>query len=215
MRKLLLGCFGVLLLLAIVGGVLGYVYVVRPASEYITALRQLGSLDELARQVRNQEPFEPPASGELSADLVERFARVQQSVQTTLGGEFARLQERYAAVEAAAASSGRLGLRDLFDASRDLARVVGETRRAQVAALNEAGWSLAEYEWVKRRMYEAAGLLVSSLDVEALRAALASGADGVELKRPEPGPVPDRNRALVEPYLEKLKEWLPLAWLGL
>ena len=215
MKKLMLGCLGVTLLLAIVGGVLGYVYIIRPAREYVTALRQLGSLGELERQVRNQDPFEPPASGELSADLVERVAGVRQSVQSALGAEFAKLEERYAALQAATASSGRLGLRDFVSASRDLAQVVGEAKRAQVAALNEAGLSLAEYEWVERQMYEAAGILVSSLDLEAVQEALTEGADGVELKRPEPGPVPDRNRELVQPYLEKLREWLPLAWLGL
>jgi len=215
MRKLLLGCFGVLLLVAIVGGVLGYLYVVRPAKEYIAALRQLGSLGELEELVRNQEPFEPPASGELSADLVERFARVRQNTQAALGGEFARLEKRYAELEAAATASGRLGLRDLADASRDLAGIVSKAKRAQVEALNDAGLSLAEYEWVERQVYEAAGMLVSSLDFQAVQDALAGGADAVELKRRAPGPVPERNRALVEPYLDKLEEWLPLAWLGL
>lgn len=215
MKKLVLGCFGVTLIVAAVGGALGYVYVVRPAREYLTALRQLASLSELETQVRNQDPFEPPASGELSADLVERFASVRRSVEAALGGELARLEERYAALEAAAASSGRLGIQDLLDASRDVAEIVGEAKRAQIAALNEAGLSLAEYEWVERQMYEAAGLLVSSLDFKAVQAALTSGADGVDLKRVEPGPVPDRNRELVEPYLDRLKAWLPLAWLGL
>ncbi len=215
MKKLMLGCLGVTLLVGIVGGVLGYVYIVRPAREYLTALRQLGSIGELDKQVRNQDPFEPPASGELSADLVERFAGVRQSVQSALGGEFAKLEERYSALQAAVTSSGRLGLSDLVNVSRDLAQVVGEAKRAQVAALNEAGLSLAEYEWAERQMYEAAGILVSSLDFEAVQDALTSGADGVELKRSESGPVPDRNRELVEPYLDKLKEWLPLAWLGL
>jgi len=215
MKKLMLGCLGVTLLLAIVGGVLGYVYVVQPAREYVTALRQFGSLGELDKQVRNQDPFEPPASGELDADLVERFAGVRQSVETTLGDEFARLQERYAALEAEATSSGQIRPGDLVEAFRDLAKTVGQAKRAQVAALNEAGLSLAEYEWVERQMYEAAGILVSSVDVEAVKEALARGADGVAWQRSEPGPVPDRNRQLVEPYLEKLQEWLPLAWLGL
>lgn len=215
MKKLMLGCLGVTLLLAIVGGVLGYVYVVQPAREYIAALGQLGSLGELEKQVRNQDPFEPPASGELNADLVERFAGVRRSVETTLGDEYARLRERYARLEAEAVSSGQLRLGDLVETSRDLAKTVGEAKRAQVAALNEAGLSLAEYEWVERQMYEAAGILVSSLDVEAVKEALARGADGITLPRPTSGPVPDRNRELVEPYLEKLQEWLPLAWLGL
>ena len=215
MKKLVLGCLGVTLLVAIAGGVLGYVYIVRPAREYLVALGQLGSLSELEKQVRNQGPFEPPESGELSPELVERFARVRQSVQRSLGAQFARLAERVADLEEAATSSGRVGVRDLFAASHNLAKAVGDAKRAQVAALNEAGISLAEYEWVEQRMYEAAGMLVSSLDVEALRAALASGAERVELKRPEPGPVPDRNRELVAPYLDRLKEWLPLTWLGL
>ena len=214
MKKLLLGCLGVLLLAAIVGGVLGYVYIVRPAREYLAALGQIASLSELDQQVRNWKPFEPPVSGELSPELVERFAGVRQSIQAALGGQFARLAERVAGLDAAALS-GRVGVRDLVAASRDLAKAVGDAKRAQVAALNEAGLSLAEYEWVEQRMYEAAGLLVSSLDIEALQAALTSGAERVELKRPEPGPVPDRNRELVAPYLDRLKEWLPLTWIGL
>jgi len=215
MKKLLLGCLGVTLLVLIVGGVLGYVYILQPARDYLAALQEMGTLRDLERQVLNQNPFEPPASGELSQAMVERVAGVHRSVRDALGAEFERLAARYADLEAMTRASGQVGARDVLALYRDLARAVGEAKRAQVAALNEAGISLAEYEWVERQMYEAAGLVVNSLDLDALREAATRGAEAVDLKRSDAPPASERNKALVEPYLDTLKQWLPLAWFGM
>jgi len=215
MKKLMLGCLGVTLVVAIVGGALGYVYVIQPAREYLAALRDMGTLHELEQQVRNQDPFEPPASGELSPAMVERVAAVHRSVRDALGAEFERLAGRYGEVAAMTRTSGEVGLRDVLALYRDLARAVGEAKRAQVAALNEAGISLAEYEWIERQMYEAAGIVVRSLDLDALREAATRGAEVVELARPETPAAPERNKAIVEPYLDALRDWLPLAWFGM
>jgi hypothetical protein len=215
MKKLLLGCLGVTLVLMVVGGVLGYLYVVRPASEYLSTLREIGALRELDTQVLNRDPFEPPATGELSPEIVERFAGVKRSVQGAFGTQYKRFRERCADLEAGARSPGEIGTRELVEVYRDLSRAVGEAKRAQIRALNDAGLSLAEYRWVERQMYEAAGILVSSLDFEALPQKLAEGVQIVPGERPDLGPVPERNKQLVQPYVDTLQEWLPLAWVGM
>lgn len=217
MKKLVLGCLGIVVVLAVAGGVLGYVYIVRPAREYLVAFQEMAAIGDLDKQISNQEAFDPPLSGELTPEMVDRFTRVQETVRDALGARFADLQSRYADLEAAAkAEAGRVSLGRVLEAYRDLVTALGDAKRAQVNALNDAGFSLAEYEWVQRQMYEAAGILVASVDLDALQQAISDRADRLEVKpSPGAGDVPDRNKALVQPYLEKLKEWLPLAWFGL
>lgn len=217
MKKLVLGCLGILVILAVSGGVLGYVYLVRPAREYLAAFREMAAIGDLDKQISNQDAFDPPESGDLTPEMVDRFTRVQEAVRDALGARFADLESRYADLEAAAkAEAGRVSPDRVMAVYRDLAAALADAKRAQVKALNDAGFSLAEYEWVQRQMYEAAGILVASVDLDALRQAVTDRADGLEVTpSPGAGEVPEGNKALVQPYLEKLKEWLPLAWFGL
>jgi hypothetical protein len=103
---------------------------------------------------------------------------------------------------------------------RDLGGVATEAKRRQVEALNEQGFSLAEYQWVREQAYLALGM--ESLAVgfgELVTAARDGGISGMEdlARRQEQADqaVPPENRALVEPHREELAEWAPLALLGL
>jgi len=208
MKKLVFGCFGVLVVLAVIGGIAAYVYVIEPAREYYLALKQVAALADLDKQVANQAAFRPPDTGELTAEAVARVADVQQAVQEALGRRVEQLRAR----EAPAAERAR----HVIDAYRDLIETLYEGRRAQVEALNRLGISQEEYEWVSRQMYQAAGLLVSSIDLAALQRAMASGNLEADVRTPAPaGDVPERNRELVRPYLDRLRSRLPLAWFGL
>lgn len=92
-----------------------------------------------------------------------------------------------------------------------------DARRAHVAALNAEGFSSAEYAWVRLRVYEAAGLEVAStIDWSAMESMLKRGAGEVGASIPEVSlpEIPARNRALVKPHTEALREWLPLTMLG-
>jgi len=216
MKKLAIGCFGVLAILAAVGAFWAYVHVVEPTREYLAALPRVAAIGELDKGIGKKGPFVPPASGEVTPEMAERFARVQQSVRDALGSRYDELERRAGELQKAVASGHTAPLAAVMDVYKDVVGAVEDGKRAQVEALNRAGFSLDEYEWVQRQMYEAAGLLVTSVDVESIRRALTSRGGRVAVKpAPAPGAVPPANRAVVEPYVERLKAWLPLAWFGL
>ncbi len=216
MRKLAFGCFGVLAILAAAGAFWAYVHIVEPTREYLAAMQRTVAIGDLDRGITRKGPFVPPASGELTPAMAERFARVQQSVRDALGHRFDELARRAGDLQQAVKSGRTVPIGTVMDVYQDVMSAVEDGKRAQIEALNKAGFSLEEYEWVRRQMYEAAGLLVTSIDVESIRHALTSRDEGVRVKSsPAPGEAPPKNRELVQPYVDKLKAWLPLAWFGL
>jgi hypothetical protein len=216
MKKLAFGCLGVAMILAAVGAFWAYRYVVEPAREYLLAFNELGAIASLNAQVANKTSFVPPASGELTPDMIERFTRIQQAMIDQLGTRAAAIERRYRELERnARADSGAIDLRTLMDAYRDIAGALADAKRAQVEALNKAGLSLDEYRWMRDRVYEAAGLVVASVDVDAVRTAVDDRLEKVNLNLlPDNADAPARNRELVQPYLEQLRSWVPLAWFG-
>jgi hypothetical protein len=216
MKRLAFGCFGVLSILAAVGAFWAYVHIVEPTRDYLAAMQRMAAIGDLDRGISKKGPFVPPASGELTPEMAARFARVQQSVREALGSRYDELARRAGALQKAVASGRTAPIAAVMDAYTDVVSAVEDGKRAQIEALNRAGFSLDEYEWVRRRMYEAAGLLVTSVDVESIRRALTSRGEGVTVEPvPAPGHAPAKNRELVQPYVERLKAWLPLAWFGL
>jgi len=84
--------------------------------------------------------------------------------------------------------------------------------------LNIHKFSDAEYAWVRRRVYEAAGVhLAGGIDMSAIEDVARDSARKSNLKLPDMPPleIPDVNVRLVKPHVSKLKEWLPMAVLGL
>jgi hypothetical protein len=216
MKRLAFGCFGVMSILAAVGAFWAYVHIVEPTREYLAALPRVAAIGDLDTGIGKKGPFVPPASGELTPAMAERFAQVQRSVREALGSRYDELARRAGELQKAVASGRTAPIAAVMDVYKDVVGAVEDGKRAQVEALNRAGFSLDEYEWVRRQMYEAAGLLVTSVDAESIRRALTSrNADVAVTSAPPPGDVPPANRAVVRPYVERLKAWLPLAWFGL
>jgi hypothetical protein len=88
-------------------------------------------------------------------------------------------------------------------------------RKSQVNALNIHKFSDAEYSWVRNQIHAAAGMeLAGAVDLAAMASGQSSGA-AEALKDLPTIDVPEANRELVRPHLSKLKEWAPLAALGL
>jgi hypothetical protein len=86
---------------------------------------------------------------------------------------------------------------------------------AWVDALNQQRFSMDEYQWVRGRVYAAAGLSVMEL---TNRAVLDTVKEGGVVTRPIAGsvdPVSQRNKELVAPYIPTLKKSAALAFLGL
>lgn len=225
MKKFLAGCLmGLLLLGVLLGGAayLAWGYL-RPAvttmTDMASGVARLGEATNIDRELRHTALFDPPASGELTADQVTRFIRVQQQVQTALGARREAFTARYRELSPRA-PDGTVAvpsLQDLVGGVKDLSGVYLEAWRAQVAAMNEAGYSRDEYSWVRARVYQAAGLDAVRYDARDLAQAIEKVADGARLDLPEltlPD-APAANRALVRPHLELVRSWLAMAAFGL
>jgi hypothetical protein len=199
----------------VVAGVAYYLY--RQVSSTVAQFAQLEEFPDLERDVRKKEPFVPPASEELTASQVDRFVRVQAQVRERLGARFAEFQGRYTTL----ADRGEATLADLpalLAAYRDLAAVWVEAKRTQVAALNEADFSLEEYRWVREQVYSALGRAYVDLDLARLVEQARSQAGQVDvgrLKGALEAAVPAANRERIEKVRKQLEENLPLASFGL
>jgi hypothetical protein len=220
-KKLLVGCLVILVLGAILFGVGGYFLyraaspVVQNAREYFDRFSQLG---ELEKQIANQTPFTAPPNGELTKEQVDRFARVQQHVRAALGQRFKEIDAKYNTMKAEADGTEQSSVREALSALGELGGLLIDARRAQVNALNQERFSSAEYSWVRARVYQAAGVEVTSgFDFQKMAEAArqGTGIDSIEVPDTPVVNVPAKNRALVKPHLEQMDEWLPLLFFGL
>jgi len=222
MKKILGGCL-IVLVIAIVGfGIAGfYAYrAARPmfdnAADYVARARDLATLSD---QVRNQSSYTPPASGELTASQVERFIAVQGRVRAELGdrwGEFEKTAESLK--QKAGNKQAEWSYSDISAIVSNFMGIYTEARKAHVTALNVHKFSDEEFSWVRLRVYEAGGMqLVDSFDTSAIEALVRGGAEksGVTVPEIAMPKVPEANIKLVTPHAAKLKEWLPMAMLGL
>lgn len=221
MKKLLVGCLVILVLGGIVVAVGSYI-LYRAASPLIEDARNyyqgMSQLSEIERQIENTSAHTPPASGELTEDQVQRFVRVQQHMRKALGQRMTEIEAKYQHLKANSDSNAPVAITDLLSGLRDITSVYVDARRYQVEALNTERFSQDEYAWVRDRMFQAAGMEVSSrIDVEKLEEAVRHGT-GVEDIRadrlPRPN-VPAKNRALVKPHLDQMGEWIPFVFFGL
>lgn len=220
MQKLLVGCLVIVVLCAVALGVAGYLGyraaqpALEQAREYMSSLGRLGELGDLDKRIANRGTFDAPADGELSEAQVERFARVQAHVRQGLGTRMKDIETKYHGL---ASDSTRPAPSEVFAGLAEIAGLFVDARRYQVEALNSEGLSQSEYDWVKTRIYAAAGMHVASgIDLRQIEQMARDGAAQVGVE-PPPIPAPDvpaRNRELVKPYLPQMKEWLPLAFFG-
>ncbi len=211
MKKFIIGCLIVVVVLIV--AVVGVVYFV--ARPYIASFRGLSELPAIEKQVTNTASFTAPATGELTEDLVGRFVKVQEAIQKSLGPTFDQLKTKYDAMEKARQAENRQATTmEGLTALKDLAGIIVQGKRAQVEALNANHFSLAEYNWVRGQVYAAAAIPLAQLDLSNIAAAAQQGADLVKAP-PEIGEIPARNKELVAPYAEKLKEWAALGFFGL
>jgi len=222
MKKILGGCL-VVLVIALVGfGVAGF-YAYRAAkpmfdsaADYVSRARELATLSD---QVKVKDPYQPPADGQLTPAQLDRFLAVQTRVRSELGDRWAEFEKTAQSLKDKAENRrSDWTLSDISGIFSNFMGIYTEARKVHVNALNVHKFSDDEFSWVRLRVYEAAGMqLAGSIDTSAIEAMARQGAQstGVDLPampRPE---VPEANIALVKPHAAKLKEWLPMAMLGL
>jgi hypothetical protein len=180
-------------------------------------VKQLGEVPQIEEQIRNKRPFEGPANGELTAEMVSRFVKVQETMSASLGAKVNQLKEKYDQLEQARKAERReASMSEGLGALKDLAGVYVDAKRAQVDALNQAGFSLAEYDWVRKQVYAAAGLALAQINIAEIGRSAQAGRPNVSVTEASlDTEIPAHNQELVKPYAEKLKDWMPMAFFGL
>lgn len=216
MKKFVFGCLGIALVLGIAGVFGAYFFVWKPAKAFVLEAAKLQELPKLEAQIKNTAAFTAPANAELTGPGVDRFLRVQESVETKLGARLKQLDAKYKAINPGNDPKYRPALGEVVGALKDLGGLVVEAKRWQVEALNQQKFSLAEYDWTRARVYQAAGVPIDLRFERAIRA--AARGEKIEMDDvagPEKAEVPAKNRELVAPHAEKLRERAPLAFFGL
>ena len=219
MKKLLGGCLIVVVLCAIALGV-GAFFLYRAASPVIDNARNylqgLSELSELEREIKNQAPYSPPDSGELTEAQVQRFVRVQDAVRAALGQRMTEIEAKYKHLNSDGGQQPSIS--EVIGGLSELGNVFMQARRFQVNALNAEGFSQTEYSWVRDRVFRAAGVEVTSMvDLRKLEEAVkqGTGVESIGVDQLPSSDVPEKNRALVKPHMSKMDDWLPLAFFGL
>jgi hypothetical protein len=203
-KKFAIGCLVAVLGVLAIGGGAAYFYVIRPLTNTVKAGAELTRLGELENRVTNKRAFGAPADGVLEAGQLERYLQVTNTVMNGLQNRAQELEARYESL-----SEGNPSVRQVLNAYADIIRLLVDAKEMQVAALNQAGFSLAEYDWVRQSVLEAAGHGVMQVNL----AALAQGE--VQEARESSQAVPEANVELVQPHLERIGEYLGLAMFGL
>ena len=218
MKKILAGCLIVLLIAAIGLAAAGfYAYramkpVIDNASNYMEKAREVTRLGD---EISNKTPFDPPKNDELTQAQVERFIAVQTRMRSDMGDKWTQIEQKSKELrEKADRKSQDWTLSEFTSVFSEIANIWVEARKSQVKALNVQKFSEDEYQWVRRRVYEAAGVeLAGSIDLSKIES--LAGRNGVAIPDVDRSRVPEKNLALVKPHVAKIKEWIPMAALGL
>lgn len=222
MKKILGGCLIVVVIAMIGFGVATY-YAYRfakpmldSAGDYVTRARELSQVGD---RVANKLPFVPPTNGELTQLQVERFIAVQTRVRDELGDRWGEIETKSAEVRRKTEQNHKeLSFSEVSGIFSDIANIYIEARTAQVKALNIHKFSDGEYTWVRRRVYEAAGMnIAGAIDMSAIEDLARQGSQRSSSKLPDIArpEVPEANIRLVKSHTAKVKEWIPMAVLGL
>jgi hypothetical protein len=221
MKKFAIGCAIVLVVLLVVGGVGGYFLyqkfvapVVGPMTAFVTNAQKMADIE---KDIRNKSSFTAPANGELTEEMVTRFVKVQSHIQSKLGTRMEELKATYDKLDKTLSNEQRkASFTEAIGALRDLTTLLVDAKKAQVEGLNDAGFSVKEYEWIRLQVYAAVGMVAGGFDVKKLaEQAKAGNVDGFSGGNKESLPdVPEKNKELVAPYEKQLKEWAPLAFFG-
>lgn len=203
-KKFVIGCLIAVVGVLAIGGGAAYFYVIRPLTSTVRAGTELAKLSELESRVNNKRAFSAPAGGLLEQDHVERYLQVTNSVMGGLQDRAKELEAKYDSL-----TQGDPGVRQVLNAYADIINLLVEAKEMQVAALNSAGFSVAEYDWVRRSVLQAAGHGVAQVNL----AALAQGE--VEESGGAAQAVPEANVELVTPHLDRIGDYVGLAMFGL
>ncbi len=212
-NRFVVGCMAVLAILLLIGAALAWWFVARPFQQVVQAAQQTVTIQQLDSEVTNRSPFVVPEGGLLTEDSVVRYVAVLETIRDDTTGRLAVLEERYEAFGGERPTTFT-AIMQLAGAYRDFFNLLAETKRSQVNALNQHGFSVDEYEWTRREVLKAAGM--GAAGIGNLNTFLSSvTGDGGAPRQIDMSPAPAENIELVSPYMPQLGELGALAVFGL
>ena len=212
MKKAGIGCLVAVAVVVVLIGV-GTWFVMQRAKDFVGGVTQLAEVSNLNEQIQNRAPYRPPADQRLDAAQVTRYVEIQRAMVERLGARLDTLDAKYRQLSEELEQKGReANLREVLAAWRDMIGLVVDAKRAQVDAINAAGLSLDEYNWIRSQVLYALGHAFAAFNVEQITA------DGPPPATPAdvpPAAVREHNLELLEPWLDDTENWLPLSFFGL
>lgn len=220
MRKILFGCTIFFLIALVAGGVLFYKGCVVPIRNVTADVMQMTKLGGYNAGLTNKAPYTPPADGVLTPDQIGRFLAVQTEVRAAAGASFTRVRERFESLPGRmknAQGEYKFDFNEMMSTFKGIGPDIVKVKEAQVAALNQHGFSLQEYRFVRESILRAMGEKVGSYIEDLTMGPDSTGTSRnpkVETKPPAEARVPAENVAAVKTVADSLKAWLPVAALG-
>ncbi|WP_376692916.1 hypothetical protein [Wenzhouxiangella sp. EGI_FJ10409] len=205
MKKFLVGCLVVVVVLVGAGGTAGYFFFIKPAWEFAGGVQEfVQEYAELNEQVERQGDFSAPAEGGMTSEQFQRFLVAQRDMRQGMEGELEALKERFESMQREIDDEQRdANIGELFSAYQGLGDLLIKAKRVQVEALNRYNFSLQEYLYVRNQSYRALGQEV----------AVASFGDQASQVRSSD--VPEEVVEMVSPHREELMEGYAFAWFGI
>lgn len=215
MRKFAIGCGSVFLVLLIAGGAVAWWFIGRPIASVAATVRDVQRIEATYQDVENRAAYQPPEDGVISDTQLDRWLEVQAIMQASLADTAEELAGRGQELEARVRGRDP-SPQEYVAILRDAADLVVDAARIHVRALNENGFSVEEYRWVRNQVLQAAGYSLAGYDLTQLAAAAA--AENAQDLPDVPGagvPPPPVNVERIAPYLDRIEESLVFAWFGL
>lgn len=207
MKKFLVGCLVVVVVLFIGGGMAGYFFVIKPGWDLVKDAGSFATeFQTLNSQVEETSGYTPPADGDMEPAQLERYLATQRDMRGELESQIQVLDEKWKEIQQDIRDQGRdASITEIATAYRDLGGLLLEAKRSQVAALNRHDFSLEEYVWVRNQAYRALG--------EEVAVAMAAMGDQGDLG--DQRQVSDEVIEMVSKHREELMENHLFAWFGL
>jgi hypothetical protein len=203
------GCGVTMAAVLVLGVGAAWWFVGRPLLQVYQSIQAAQNIEALDARVRNRSAFAAPADGLLTEAQVTRFLGVQRRMGEAVAGRLEGLERRFSEIDGRDFRwSDAIGLAGAYT---DVFTLLVETKETQVAALDDAGFSVAEYGWVRREVLRAAGVAAPA-DVGAFVGSMTGEGPAAQVS---PAGVPPANRELVERYREALDDIIFLAAVGL
>jgi hypothetical protein len=211
MKKVLLGCMVMFLVLVVGGGLASWYFVGRPLAR---AWSQVEALTRWDHRLTNQSPWTPPEAG-LDSATAQEFAAIHREIIAAAGDPVQALGPALQRVHLYDRTEPPT-LQELVASLGELPALLGTAttmRDAQIEALNRHGWSVGQYRWAGQAFW---GAMIPAPELQALQERMVRGEitpdmlTGLGTGQTTP-PEPGTLAAEIAPLRQESMTWL-LLW---